>query len=624
MLFFVLSNKKERKNMFDLLKTKEGKLFVAGSISLGIGLLCEQIQLSGSPLWLCLASVLLGYEIVKDVISDIVEEHRLNVDFLMILSACGAISIGYFSEAAILLFIFSGSEMLEDYVYQKSMKTMESLMTHIPKQAMVLKEDDTTEIVDIDQIDIGQTLIVKKGEQIALDGTASKVMLVNESVLTGESIPVYKEIGDDVFAGTINIGDTSVYVATKTSHDSVFSHIVSLVKTANNSKSHLDKRIHQIQKTYVLGVLITVVFFITYLMCIQGLSFTDAFYRGMILLTVASPCALIASMTPAMLSAMSFGAKNGILIKNGNALEKMMRMTTLFSDKTGTLTTGQFRVHQYHLDKPEVLPLVLSMESQSSHPLAKSIMTYFKDVSYPTLPQDIVIQEIAGCGLQMNQLSIGNKRFMRDCTDTNHYLEKESQGTLLFVSENNEVIGYFELVDAVRKDAQEMVEVFKTHLVDVVMLTGDREHAAKSVANTLGLPKFYAECLPEDKVTYMQQYKHDEKVVGMIGDGINDAPILAHADVSIAMGSGTDIAMDVSDVIITQNHLSKIALLYELSQKYGRITRVNIAFAISVILVLILLNMLGILDLTKGVFFHEMSTILVILNGLRLLGFQKK
>ncbi|MEW4354233.1 heavy metal translocating P-type ATPase [Streptococcus pneumoniae] len=606
-----------------MFKTKQGILFVGGSLLLGLGLVLDYFENVWSVSVLFVSIFLLGYPIAKDVVFEMLETRDLQVDFLMIISALGAMLIGAFHEAAILLFIFAGSEILEDYVYQKSLKTMESLMSQIPQQATVVREDGATVVCALDEIQKGETILVKKGEKISLDGCAKEAMLVDESLLTGESIPVSKEIGDEVFAGTLNLGEASIYEVTKTSDESVFSRILDLVQEATETRSKRDQVIHHMQKAYVIAVLITVVVFVSCLMLFQQLSFSQAFYRGMILLTVASPCALIASITPAMLSSMSFGAKNGILIKNGDSLDKMRQLTVLCSDKTGTLTKGEFQVYACHLDEPELLPMICYMERQSSHPLAKALLAHFKEGDQAYQGFFETVEEIAGQGLRMEEIYVGNQALVKEFTDQYGYLKRESQGTLLFIAHHQAIVGYIELVDTVRPDAKGMVQDFAQAGVKVVMLTGDRENAAVFAAQQLGIQHYQAGCMPEDKLTYLNQEKGEQAVVAMIGDGINDAPILAHADLSIAMGGGVDIAMDVSDVIITHNHLEKISLLYHLSKEYGKITRMNIFFSIAVIVTLIMLNILGLLDLTQGVFFHEISTILVIVNGLRLLTFKR-
>ncbi|MBF0779075.1 heavy metal translocating P-type ATPase [Streptococcus cuniculi] len=602
-----------------IVKTTRGIFFLIGTLGLGLGLVLEHILSSWAIGCFVLAILLLGGPIGKDVFKEMLETGDFQVDLLMILSALGAVSIGYVSEAAILLFIFAASEVLEDYVYRKSMKTMETLMTQVPQQASVLMEDGQAELRLIDDICIGDILIVAKGEQIALDGEAQEPMQVDESLLTGECLPVTKESGDTVFAGTLNVGDTASYRVVKDSSDSRYAQIVSLIQAASSSQSKRDERIHQLQKKYMILVLVGVLVFILGLMYGQGQPFVAAFYRGMILLTVASPCALIASITPAMLSAMSFSAKQGILIKNGQALENMMHLSVLCTDKTGTVTTGEFRVSDYQLDNPELLPLLLYMESRSSHPLATSILSHFKDVAYGALADTKPVKECVGHGIQMGDVLIGNQQFVQSCIDPHHYLDKKSHGTLLFVAQAERIVGYIELVDTIRDEAEGLIASLKEAGVDVVMLTGDRAETAQFVADELQIETVHAQCLPEDKVAYLQQYARQDKVVGMIGDGLNDAPNLAYAAVGIAMGGGTDVALEMSDIIMIHNSLTKVGLLYQLSRKYGRITRWNIVFSISVILVLILLNVMGILDLTEGVFFHEMSTILVILNGLRLL-----
>ncbi|MGT2715765.1 heavy metal translocating P-type ATPase [Streptococcus respiraculi] len=605
-----------------IVKTQRGILFLLGTLSLGIGLALEHLSSSWSIGFFCLAIVSLGGPIGKDVIKEMLGTGDFQVDLLMILSALGAVAIAYFSEAAILLFIFAASEVLEDYVYRKSMVTMESLMTQIPKQASVLKSDGQVELKDIEAIHLHDILVVTKGEQIALDGQAEEEMLVDESLLTGESLPVMKEKGEQVFAGTLNVGETATYQVTKESSESRYAQIVSLIQAASNSQSKRDRRIHQLQKKYVILVLVGVVVFIACLMFVQRQSFVEAFYRGMILLTVASPCALIASITPAMLSAMSFGAKHGVLIKNGQVLENMMQLSVLCTDKTGTLTKGEFRLNDYQLEDPELLPLILYMESRSAHPLAKSILAYFKDRSHSAPETVLPVKEHVGHGIQMGDIAIGSQQFMGNAADPHGYLSKESYGTLLFVAQDKQIVGFIELVDTIRDEAGTTVTALQQAGVEVVMLTGDRRETAQFVAEQLQITGVHAQCLPEDKVAYLIEYGKEGKIVGMMGDGLNDAPILAHADIGIAMGGGTDVALEMSDVIIIHNNLDNVSLLYQLSWKYGRITRFNIGFSITVIILLILLNFLGILDLTEGVFFHEVSTILVILNSLRLLRFR--
>lgn len=605
--------------MHAIVKTIRGILFLIGTFSLGMGLLLENSSANGSAVFLLLAIILLGGPIGKDVIKEMLDTGDFQVDLLMVLSALGAIVIGYFSEAAILLFIFATSEVLEDYVYRKSMKTMETLMTQVPKQASVLRSDGQVEVRAIEDIRLQEVLVVAKGQQIALDGEVQESMLVDESLLTGESLPVRKEKGDQVFAGTLNVGDTATYQVTKGSSESRYAQIVSLIQAASNSQSKRDQRIHQLQKTYVIAVLVGVIVFIACLILVQKQSLVEAFYRGMILLTVASPCALIASITPAMLSAMSFGAKNGMLIKNGQVLETMMQLSVLCADKTGTLTRGAFRVHDYHLDKPELLQSLLYMESRSTHPLAASILTHFRDIDYG-VPESVgPVKEQIGYGIQMGDMAIGSQQFVQSFVDPQDYLKKESDGTLLFVTQSGRIVGFIELVDTLRDEASTTITALQQAGVEVVMLTGDREQTAQYVANQLRIKTVHAQCLPEDKVAYLKEYAEEERVVAMIGDGLNDAPILAHADIGIAMGGGTDVALEMSDVIIIHNNLTRVWLLHQLSLKYGRITRFNVGFSIAVIISLVVLNFMGILDLTKGVFFHEVSTILVILNGLRLL-----
>lgn len=339
----------------------------------------------------------------------------------------------------------------------------------------------------------------------------------------------------------------------------------------------------------------------------------------MIFLTVASPCALIASATPATLSAISNGAKNGVLFKGGAAMEALSTMDILYSDKTGTITIGEFKVVDYEVDE-EILTEVVYMEQQSSHPIAQAIVATFKALNLDTVDQTQPVEEVAGSGVRKGDIKMGKPSAFDGYENVNKYRSKATEGnTTIFVGKDNKIVGYFSLADQVRKESTQAISGFRKQGIDVTLLTGDNEMVAKKVAEEVGIDNYFASCLPEDKIKFVNESQDKNKVVGMIGDGINDAPALANADIGIAMGSGSSVAMESADVVIVKNDLSKLFYSFKLSHKLNRIILSNVVFSITVIIAMIILNIFGLLKLTTAVLFHEGSTIIVILNGLLLL-----
>src|SRR5690625_570515 len=401
--------------------------------------------------------------------------------------------------------------------------------------------------------------------------------------------------------------------------ETVFSNIIRMVKEAQDRPSRISKFIERIESKYVIVVLITVPIFIFMLYAFNHFTFQESFYRGMVLLTVASPCALVASVTPATLSAISNGAKNGVLFKGGAAMEAFSTMNILYSDKTGTLTFGEFEVIDYEID-PSILQEVVYMEQQSSHPIAEAIVKKFKNLNLDHIDQSELVEEVAGSGVRKGDIVVGKPSEFNNFVDEHNYNNKLiDEDTTVFVGKGNKVVGYFSLADRVRKESAQAITGFKEEGIDLTLLTGDNEKVARKVSEEVGVDHYVASCLPEDKIQYINESQNKDLIVGMIGDGINDAPALANADIGIAMGSGSSVAMESADVVIVKNDLAKLLYSFRLSHKLNRIIVQNVVFSIGVIIILILLNLFGFLNLPAAVVFHEGSTILVIVNGLRLL-----
>lgn len=602
-----------------LMKTRPGQFLLTGIIFIVLGFIFTQINETYSTYAFYVAIFFLGFYAAKDAVVDTIQSKSPNVDLLMILAALGAVLIDYESEGALLLLIFAGAEVLEDYASDKSTSAISELMAQVPATAQVLKENGEIHEVPTKELRVGDTVVVTKGEQIPIDGYTDRKTLVNEAALTGESVPVEKDTGDEIFAGTINEGNVVHLTVNKLSSETVFSNIIRMVEEAQNRPSKISKFIDRIEAKYVIGVLVAVPIFIFILYAFQDFTFQESFYRGMVLLTVASPCALVASATPATLSAISNGAKNGVLFKGGAAMEALSTMDVLYSDKTGTLTYGEFQVTDYEVDE-DILKEVVYMEQQSSHPIAEAIVNTFPELDLDTVDQTEAVEEVAGSGVQKGDIIVGKPSVFDSFEDVNGYRSKVMEGnTMVFVGKGNEIVGYFSLADQVREESKQAIDGFQKEGIHVSLLTGDNELVAKKVAEEVGIDEYVASCLPEDKISYVNDSQKKGKVVGMIGDGINDAPALANADIGIAMGSGSSVAMESADVVIVKNNLAKLFYSFKLSYKLNRIILGNILFSIAVIITLIILNLFGLLNLPMAVVFHEGSTILVILNGLRLL-----
>jgi len=612
--------KKEGVNMLHYLtESRQSQFLLIGVFFTILGFILMPINTEYSSILFYIAIFFLGFFAAKDAVVETIKDRSPNVDLLMILAAIGAVLINYESEGAALLLIFAAAEVLEDYATDKSTHAISELMGQVPETAQVLEANGEVITVPTEDLNIEDIVVVTKGAQIPIDGLIDRKGTINEATLTGESIPVDKNPNEEVFAGTINEGNVFHLKVTKTNNETIFSNIVRMVEEAQNKPSRISKFIDRIESKYVVTVLIIVPIFIFFLYSGIGLSFEEAFYRGMVLLTVASPCALVASATPATLSAISNGAKNGVLFKGGAAMEALSTMDTLYTDKTGTLTYGEFHVVDYDLNE-DILNEVVYMEQQSSHPIARAIVSTFLETDLKQVNSAETVEEIAGAGVKKGNIRVGKPEKFIDFKKFKTFNKALKQGnTTIFVAKDHKVVGYISLSDQIRPQAKEAVENFQYENINVSLLTGDNEETAAKVAKDVNIKDYMASMLPEDKISFILNSQNQEEIVGMIGDGINDAPALANADIGIAMGSGSSVAMESSDIVVVQNDLSKLFDSFKLSKKLNRVIIQNVVFSIAVIVTLIILNMFGVLGLPLAVLFHEGSTILVILNGLRLL-----
>lgn len=579
-----------------------------------------------------LAFIIGGFAKAKEGIEATIADKELNVEMLMVFAAIGSALIGYWTEGAILIFIFAMSGAMETYTMNKSHKEISSLMELQPEEALLIT-GGVEKVIPVSQLSIGDLILVKPGERIPSDGRIVKGQThLDEAAITGESIPVSKGIDEEVFAGTVNLNGSITVEITKNSTDTLFQKIIQLVQSAQSEKSPSQLFIEKFEGTYVKVVLVVVVLMMFVPHFLLGWTWTETFYRAMILLVVASPCALVASIMPASLSAISNGARHGILFKGGVHLENLSHLKAIAFDKTGTLTKGKPEVTDVlvleDLFVDDVLLKTASIESHSNHPLATAIVKYTRDKLDTPLIQPESIEDVSGFGVKAEYNEelwkigkadfVGRKHAEEFLDGAAKNLASEGK-TVVFVQKNDEVVAVIALKDVVREETKQAIDTLKKKGIYTIMLTGDSINTGSVIAEESHVDDFVAECLPEKKVEELKKLRAKYGHVAMVGDGINDAPALATANVGIAMGDGSGVALETADVVLMKNDLPRIAEAIRLSERMNRIVKQNVIFSISVIMVLIASNFLQFIDLPFGVIGHEGSTILVILNGLRLL-----
>lgn len=607
---------------------------ISGVLILAAWLLSRSIaETSSASIALYIIAFLIGgYAKAKEGIEETIENKELNVEMLMVFAAIGSAVIGYWAEGAVLIFIFAVSGALETYTLNKSHKEISSLMNLQPEEAWLIGSDGQERKVSVDSLAVGSVLLVKPGERIPADGIIeSGSTSVDMSAINGESIPASKEAGDELFAGTVNLNGTIRMTMTKPNSETLFQKIITMVQNAQSEKSPSQQFIERFEGSYVKIVLASVVLMMFLPHFVFGWDWTTTFYRAIVLLVVASPCALMASIMPATLAAISNGAKKGVLFKGGVHLEHLSSLNAFAFDKTGTLTNGKPVVMDFivreNADRNETLALLAGAESMSNHPLAKAII-HFAEEEGIAPQRNLHIEDIPGYGIQAVTdsctIKIGNPKFVgRELAESfqNGIASKlaDEGKTVIFLRDDEGIVAIAALKDTLRKEAVSSIKELQALGIQTVMLTGDNEKTAHAIAKEAGIDSYVAECLPEEKVVQLKKLLAQHGTVGMVGDGINDAPALAAATSGIAMGEGTDVALETADVVLMKNDLTRLPYAIKLSKKMQRIVKQNVFFSIAVIAVLIISNFMQVVDLPLGVIGHEGSTILVILNGLRLL-----
>ncbi len=577
------------------------------------------------------------------------KERVLNVDLLMILAALGAAFIGSPAEGATLLFLFSLSNTLQAYALDRSRKAIQKLLDLRPPVATV-RRGSRLEVVPVEALRLGDVVLVRPGERFPIDGEVLQGESdVNQATITGESTPVHKAPGDPVFAATLNGSGALEIQVTRLAQDTMLARIIQMVEEAQSTKANTQRALDTFEQYYALFVLSAAVFLILIPWLLLGQPFHSTFYRAMTWLVVASPCALVISTPASILSAIANAARNGVLFKGGIHLEKTATLKVIAFDKTGTLTTGKpslQKIYALRGDENELLRLAASVESRSEHPLAHAVVVAAQERGL-NVPQAYDFRAIPGQGVEGRVegeagdpwLWIGGERLFqeRNIPIPSSLQERarawEDLGqTVMFVycagSEDGKCapgfLGLLGIADTLREDAIAMIRGLKAIGIErIVMLTGDNPRVAAQIAAQAGVDEFHAALLPQDKVTVLRELRKKYGPTGMVGDGVNDAPSLAVADVGIAMGgAGTDIAIETADVVLMSNDLRKIPFAIQLARQSQRVVRQNLTFALAVIVILVASAFGFNLPLPLGVVGHEGSTVIVVLNGLRLLGYR--
>ena len=602
-------------------------------IIIGAAVLATAVLLSLNNEWLQIALFIISYiivggDVVKRAVKNIFKGQVFDENFLMSIATIGAFFIGEYPEGVAVMLFYQVGELFQSYAVGKSRKSIASLMDIRPDYANGKKSDELVK-VDPDEVQIGDIIVIKAGEKIPLDGKVIEgSSMIDTSALTGESVPREVEVGSDILSGCININGVITAEVTKEFGESTVSKILDLVENASSKKSNSEQFITKFARYYTPVVVIIAVFLaIIPPLVIDGATFSDWIYRALAFLVVSCPCALVISIPLSFFGGIGGASKKGVLVKGSNYLEALAETEIVVFDKTGTLTKGVFNVQEIHpegVSKEELLELTAHAESYSNHPISLSLKrAYSKEIDNGRISD---VEEISGHGViatvDGKKVMAGNIKLMKMMDIP--YFKGELIGTIVHVAVNNKYIGYIVIADEVKEDsAQAIKELKAANIKQTVMLTGDNKSIGSKVAKELGLDKVYAELLPADKVEKLEELfsqKSKKGKLAFVGDGINDAPVLARADIGIAMGGlGSDAAIEAADVVIMTDEPSKIATTMKISKKTLKIAHQNIVFAIGIKIIVLILSAFGITTMWAAIFADVGVTIIAVLNAFRAL-----
>lgn len=573
------------------------------------------------------AAVYIGFMGIKEL----VVERRFSVEFLMAVAALGAVYLQFFFEAATVLFLYCLAEYFEGYIQTRARKTVEKLSRFMSDKARVI-ENGTERSLNVSEVTVGMTVLVKPSERIPVDGTVLEgFSQVDQALVTGESVPVLKTVNDCVFAGTLSTSGVLKIAVTKKADETLVSRIVKLVTESGKRKASIEKLVDRFAKIYVPIVIALAVFTATVLPQVLGGTFQMWLYRSLILLVVSCPSAFIISVPATVFIAITIAARRGVIIKGGVYVEKLARVKTVVFDKTGTLTLGRPAVHEIRSverSQEEALAYAAALDQFSNHPVARAIVRGAAERGIDLSKLKVTdVTEVPGKGIvgyvDGNFVAVGNLELMKEfgcnCREAFAIHENDTH-TAVCVSVGKEGLASVCVVDEVREDALKAVDSLRKAGVKTAMLTGDRLEIAKEIAETLKIDEVHAELFPEDKLRIVEDLKGKGGLVAMVGDGVNDAPALAASDVGIAMGAGgVDVALESADVVLVKDELAQIPYLIRLSGETMKIAKQNIAASLIVKMILGALGLMGLIPLWFTVASGDDGvTMLLLLNTLRL------
>lgn len=609
-------------------------LYLIGLVLAVIGLFLNNQNTVLANILFTIASIVSGYHvIILEGFGETIENSKLegkftpNSHILMGVAALGASVIGNFWEGTLLILIFSGAHFLEHYAEGRSKREITNLLEMNPTTARRIDSNGETQMVDVSDLKVGDHLQVLNGDQVPIDGIIlSGSSSIDESSINGESIPAEKSKGAEVYGSTINGTGSFMMEVTKEEKDTVFSKILELVNQNQENQTKASTRIQEFTPKYVKFVLIAIPIIILMGPFVFSWTWSESIYRGLVLLVAASPCALAAATISVTLSATSNLANKGVLSKGTAYLSQLADIQAVSFDKTGTLTKGKPEVTNYHfsekVDEEMMIDIVVALEKESNHPLANAMLEKFQATN--TLEIDVKNQ--IGQGLEGEYddriYRIGKPSSFENVA--NEYMNLKNEwaekgNTVVYLAESNQVVGVIALMDIPSESANAAIEYFRDSGIHTTLITGDSEMTGQAVGKELGMDEVIANVMPDEKSDVIQEQKEKHGITAMVGDGVNDAPALIKADVGIAMGEGTDVAVDVSDLVLMKSDLEKLVQAHKISLKMNRVIWQNIIFSMTVVGILSILSLLGLADIALGVILHEGSTLIVILNGLRLL-----
>lgn len=576
---------------------------------------------------LLISFVLAGGDVVKRAARNIFRGNVFDENFLMAIASIGAFLIGEAPEGVAVMLFYQVGEAFQDYAVGQSRRSIASLMDLRPDYANVKVEDELIK-KDPEDVKPGDIIVVKPGEKVPLDGIVLEGnTMIDTSALTGESVPREITSGSELLSGCININGVVTVRVTKEYEESTVAKILELVENASSKKSKSEKFITRFARYYTpTVVIIAAVLAILPPLLIKGETFSDWIYRALSFLVVSCPCALVISVPLSFFGGIGGASKKGILVKGSNYLEALAKTEIVVFDKTGTLTKGVFQVQEVHakgISKEELLKVAAYAESYSNHPISHSLKLAFNEEINNDKIQDV--EEISGHGVSATidgkKVLAGNAKLMKG--NNISFIDNELAGTVVHVAIDDKYAGYILIADEIKKDSVEAISSLRHHTKEIVMLTGDTKTSGEKTAKELGVTKVYSELLPGDKVSKVEELlnqKSKNGTLAFVGDGINDAPVLARADIGIAMGGlGSDAAIEAADIVIMTDEPSKITSAIKISKKTLSIAKQNIIFAIGVKLLILLLSAMGYATMWAAVFADVGVTFIAVLNSFRAL-----